>query len=543
MTICTESGKLMGLYLSSELYKRIFQVLLDCEEFDTTMRLQGDLTKYNRIFEYPYETKVKFVESTTNYFIEQSIKKPKNPVFPLFLMALYDTLGEDNELRDELEMLHTLVEIELDEITKSQTSPFVQTAPKTASDTKQIANPSPPPIDLMNGVFLDRADRKEIIRILVQLLDAKGNDNEGKKYLLRDCGFSDEIIDTFQLNNASGNIAQTIVGRIETWDKPNAELTYLEDFVSTLVEEAGYIGNAVEKKMKDIITRYSDKRKLYARNIQKSRHLAVLESKDGAIAKQLQEARAVYNRDPAQGSPYKIDISMIIQCNLGTQRKSFTTSFNERFKGFFTFAVACTDRTVLEKYVLGSLLWELQKNNPRPTKVHQVPFYSQSIDNSTADQGSISLQKQIKQFFQGKSLRDVFEDRRDDNLAVVLWPTNPLPYNFKEIALQFSETVKQQVSDIAQNRCFLLFWAKYGPAPIEPLEISGALPAFERFEVDHIFDWWDVSLSYQLKAQNIPEQDIQQWREILVKRVTYHNGYLPWTYDCLLDPLERGGAF
>lgn len=526
----------MIISLSPELQTRLFQALLCCVEFDNAMRLEGELAKYNRVFERAYAKKEDLVTDTIRYLTPQRLHSIQ-PVLPLFLKILQKRLGEEDELRYELEELYDLVIFELKEHTKSLVTQPVHTAIDAASPREAISFPSslsPVPTDSVNDHLLDSDDYKAIERLLMNLLDIKGTSDEAKKRLLRDGGLPDAIINTIHFYEGSSTVATEIIGLTIRWDQQDPRLNYLENLVQHVVREAGYTGNPVETAMNAIIARYNQ-----TRTIKKYR-----QSSYEAIATRLQEARNASScKETAHTSSYKIDLSLVIQCNLGPQRKCFTMSFNERFRGFFTFAVACTDRAVLENYVLGSLLWELQKNTPRPTKVHHIPFYTQDIDCSSIEQGNISLQQQILQFFQGKSLRDVFEDRPDDNLAIILWPTGTLPYHFKEIALQFSEAIEQQVRDLAHHRCFLIFWANYGLAPIEPLEISVVLPPFERFEIEHIFDWWDVSLSYQLKEQHISEQDIQHWRKLLAEKVKYHHGYLPWTYHCLLEPLERRGAF
>ncbi len=48
----------MILSLSTELHDRLYQALLHCEEFNVSMRLEGDLAGYNsRVFDYPYNAK------------------------------------------------------------------------------------------------------------------------------------------------------------------------------------------------------------------------------------------------------------------------------------------------------------------------------------------------------------------------------------------------------------------------------------------------------------------------------------------------------
>jgi hypothetical protein len=528
--------------LSPELHKRLCQALLYCVEFDNKIRLQGDLAMYNRVFEDTYQNKEKLVTDTVMYLVQQRIRRIR-PALPLFLQFLHDILGEDDALRDELEELHALVTYELDEqIAKSHAQTSTKTTPLINMMLPPLPSPSLPPPDPINEIFLELADREKIIQITIEIIEIMGSDHEGKKSLLRYSGLPDLLIHTIHFDKAPRNVADQVIGYIERRDKQDVSMACLEMLVLNIVH-MNYKGTEVETTMKKIIERYNTNRKIYAHKEKYSRYQALLKPEDYVTDQKLQDLRSSYRGGPPQVSSYKIDVSMILQCNLGTQRMCFTTGFNKRFKGFFTFAVASVEYTVLKEYVLGGLLWELKKNNPRPTRVHHISLYPQSIDFSTVEQGSISIQKQIQQLLGGKSLRDVLEDTQDDNLAVVFWITNNFPYNFKDIALLFSETIKQQVSDSVQNRCFILFWATYGPAPIEPLAVSGALPAFERFEVAHIIDWLDVSLSYQLKEQNIPEQEITYWRAELVKKIKYHNGYLPGTYDCLLEPLERGGAF
>jgi hypothetical protein len=294
--------------------------------------------------------------------------------------------------------------------------------------------------------------------------------------------------------------------------------------------------------MKEIIVRYNQNRKLHARNVRSHKEYAPLKPEEDAIAKQFQAARNTNNHAPFQVSP-KLDIHKIVQCNLDPQRTSFITGFNGYYNGFFTFAIASVEYSVLMNYVLKSLLWELEKRTDRPVMVHHITLYPEHLDLSSVEQGMLSLQKQVSKIFDGKSLQDVLEETQEANLAIVFRMENALPPHFKESARQFSETLKQQVGDMLQNRYLIIFWANHGQAPIAPLDVSVVLPPFERFKVEHVIGWLDTSLRSQLKAQNIPEQDIQQWRERLVEKIKDHDGRLPGTYEVLLESLERGGAF
>ena len=200
---------------------------------------------------------------------------------------------------------------------------------------------------------------------------------------------------------------------------------------------------------------------------------------------------------------------------------------------------------MLKNYVLDSLLLELAEHTSRPNHPpREIYLYLDQLDCSNVKQGTISIEKEVRKWCHGKSLRDLLEDRQDADLAVVLRIEGNMPPNFNDIAMQFSETVKEQVNDILHNRCFVLFWANYGSvSPIEPLAVSVVLPACERLEVGHIIGWLDTWLGGELKSQNVPEQEINYCRERLVEKIKRHDGRLPGTYECLLEPLELGGAF
>lgn len=273
---------------------------------------------------------------------------------------------------------------------------------------------------------------------------------------------------------------------------------------------------------------------------EKHSHNTAMQQEKHEIVKRLQEARDTYSALP-QIYPYKIDISAIIKCNLDEQRMHFIKGFGGKYKGFFTFTVASTEYTVLKGYVVESLIWELKQRTNRPTDVRHIYPDLESLDSTNIEQGSIYLQDRIMGAFQGKTIKDLFEDNQDNNLVIVLWNANTLPQNFKPIADLFAEKLKEQVKNILHNRCLVLFWANHGPAARKPLKLSVALPTFKQFEVEHIVEWLETALSYQLKDQQMPEQEIEQCRERLIAKIKYHKGRLLGTYESLLEPLELGG--
>jgi hypothetical protein len=242
-------------------------------------------------------------------------------------------------------------------------------------------------------------------------------------------------------------------------------------------------------------------------------------------------------------STYKIDTGAIIQCNLDKQRTQFINGFHGHYKGFFTFAVTSIEHDVLKNYVIESLIWELNQRTKRPTDVRHVYLYSEHFKSFSAEQGSLDLQKKLEDYFHIPTLNDLIEDNQDTDLVIVLWNMNIPLNNFKHIAHRFSEKLKAHVQDIPLQRCFVLFWAHYGPTPLEPPDISIVLSPFEQFEVEHVVEWLETHLSSVQKSKQIPEQIIKYCRERLIAKVTYHGGNLPGTYESLLEPLELGGLF
>ena len=114
--------------LSKELYDRLYETLLVCEEFDSDMHLQifiakGELAVYHKWFtEHEYATKEKRIKSTIAYLIRQRLQGTR-PALPHFLMALHSTLIEGDALRDELEDLCKEVEHELARLPRSHNAP------------------------------------------------------------------------------------------------------------------------------------------------------------------------------------------------------------------------------------------------------------------------------------------------------------------------------------------------------------------------------------------------------------------------------------
>ena len=308
--------------LSTELHNRLYQALLLCNEFDNTMRLQGDLAKFNRVFERPYGKKAELVTSTITYLTRQRLPGRK-AVLPLFLMVLHDMLGKEDELRDEFEELHTKVELELGETTVAHNSP----SQSTVGDVHAMApvpaySPaSPVMVGSMNGRFLEPEEREEIIQYAIRRIDIKGN--VGRRNMLLACGFYDGIIDSIELNDPPRPVAETMVGLAETWDQPDSTLTYLEKFVLNLVKEASHEGTPIEARMKEIVARYNYERNVYRDRVQSNRFYAALKPADVAIDKERQRVTDTYRASP-QISSLKIDMSKLIKFNLGKQKRCFT---------------------------------------------------------------------------------------------------------------------------------------------------------------------------------------------------------------------------
>jgi hypothetical protein len=458
-------------------------------------------------------------------------------------MALRDASDEDDELRYEFEELQALLEVEL---RRKVPSPPALLAPGVAAMTQTTAPPlSPPPSpDFRDERFLDADEYDYILQIATGLIDTQTG--AARKRLLMECGFRDKIVSSIDVEGGSSNVAATIVSIAEEWDKFNSAHKYLENLIFAIIKGT-FEGNEVETRLKEIIAHYNHKRNSYRKRAPSPGYDKRLTPEERETSKQLDAALGQYGTH-SQISPhtieissYKIDTNDIIKLNLHDERRDFIKSFNENYRGFFTFSVTSFYYDVLENYILASLQWELKQRTYRPILFRPITIYLDSLDVNI-EQGNISLQQQIRQFLSGKSLRDVLEDRQDAHLVVVLRNGSPPSPAHKEIAALFSETVKQQVSDIVQNRCLILFWANYGAASIQPLEISVTFPAFERFQTEQVIGWLD-SLSYKLKIQNIPEQDITYWRERMVEKIRYHDGRLPDAYTCLVESLEPGGAF
>jgi hypothetical protein len=155
--------------LSTELYERLFEALLSCEEFDNNVRLQefikdGELALYHKWFlMYEYKTNEDRVENTIKYLIRQRLHEVK-PALPLLLLMLRSTLIEGDALRDELEDLHNEVEAELLSFYKTSSSSKITMA--TTLPTSHTYHSSPlnsVKIGAVEDICLDPPDREWII--------------------------------------------------------------------------------------------------------------------------------------------------------------------------------------------------------------------------------------------------------------------------------------------------------------------------------------------------------------------------------------------
>ena len=533
--------------LSTELYERLFEALLNCEEFENNVRLQefianGELSVYHKWFlKHENETKKEeLIDSTIKYLARQRLYGIK-PALPLLLAILCNPLTEGDALRDELEDLYNQVEFELLSFYKTPSPSKPVTT--TTSPTPHIYHSSLPnlsQIEVTEVISLDPSDREWIIRFVDNVIEHI--EHPGRKNLLLNAGIpSVPAINRIQFGGDSRSVAEAIVNLIEARDKPNENLHYLEAFLHHLIETDAREGEEVETKVEALLAKYRNQT-FKRRMLSPSLKYPDQQYENQIINQRLQEVRgAIAAHQPT--STYKIDASAIIQCNLDKQRTHFINGFHGHYKGFFTFAVASIDHDVLKNYVIESLIWELKRRTKRPTDVRHVHLYSEHFSSLSIEQGSLDLQTKLKSYFGIQSFNDLIEDNPDTDLVIVLWNRNISLNNFKHIALRFSQNLKEHVHDILQKRCLILLWASYGPIPIEPLEVSITLPAFEQFEVEHVVEWLETQLSSLQKSEQIPEAIIKYCRERLIAKIMYHGGSLPGTYESLLEPLELGGLF
>ncbi len=549
--------------LPIELCDRLCEALLHCEEFDSDVHIQTliantELAIYHKWFlKLECRTKEERVKSTITYLVRQRLQGTR-PALPLFLMALYSTLIEGDALRDELEELHKEVEHELARLLHSHNS---LSPPLTIHPQTQMHGSSTPTFVTAvakDVIFLDQTDHEWIIECVETVIAPMGID--GRKNLLRPCDLPDGIIDTINFNEGTRNVAEAMVGLIATRDKLDPNLQYLEVFLRNIVKAASYEKTAVETRIADILANYNQERsrafqnKVFCSSVidpenafyaEKRSHNVRIQREEQYIWQRLQDARNQYVTQ--QTSPkYKIDAGSIIECNLHQQKNKFVEGLNGHYKGVFVFTVASIDRSVLKEYVLESLVWKLKQHIKRPTDpIRPVYLSLEHLDFSSIEQGVHSLQQEFEKQLSVHSLTDLLSDNQRTNLVIVIWHRDIRLDSFKSIALEFTERLKAQVTDILreQERCLILFWANYGPSPVEPLDIPTVLPTFEQFEVEHLSEWLEHEIGAQLRDQNASEQEIQYCRERLVAKVKYFGGRLPETYEILRHSLELGGVF
>lgn len=493
--------------LSDNLYQRCFEALCNCDEFASDGKLRaiferGELATYQKWFlEHTFDTTDARVKNTITYLVRQRLQGVR-PVFPLLLAALRDALFEGDALRDVLDGL-------LDEVQKE--------LGRSATESGEI-----------RGDFLRNSDRDWMIKTVNAVITFMSP--EGIKNLLRG-SLSDDLIDRINYKDGSLNIAESIVAMLAQQDKLNSPYYHdLYTFLTNLVELDTIRYTETEKKIREWLLNY-DQFKSTAQNMQQS------------VMMRLNHSLAHTQSGKAPGpSKHKIDLNTLIRYNLDVQQIRFIDSFNERYKGALVFAVACIDRVILEEYIIGRMIWELnQRTGRRAEVVSDIYLINECTDFSSIERTTCSIQQQIEARFAGESIAYLLSKNRETDLVIVVWHDQIPSNRLKEAALLFWRKLEEQISDVlrSQGRCLILFWATFGTPPVNPLDPVIALPTFQKFEIDNLKDWLEIKVKPQLRKRHVPEPDINAYLDKLIAKITTIKGNLPWAYTYLKQPLER----